>query len=469
MLFTEEDIEHLSYFNSFAEVLNTYYSFIMDNDKIRLKFEFFVGGNKVFFHKFSQSIFLLDSFDIESDSKELEFKNIIKNSEYSLKSNLSMFYSDYSDTIMPDSVVDFTIRTFVFSLKEFFENCKEWADGNDKLILFFDDVDFVSLYEDLKSVFSIINLSDKTKSEDLVNKFIVFDNRLKNLESKYFDIENVVITETNVFIENYKKKFELEIDEIIKTFKEKIYIYQYQYENNLKGEVESLNTQILDTKNSFEAICKDSEDLKKLINLKGEQLVTDHYSNKAKEEKIIYWVATLTTIGIIIFSIFLAMSSLKEYRESTDIPVASLLKDYNIQTVDRVEQIYNIAQRNALIYLILRLIISILIFSSIIYTSRVAYRAYIHMRHSENMMLKLATLRPFINQLKEEDRNQIHKDLVPDFFGKDAGMIDITNEKFKDLPTNVSAVAMKAIEQLSGNGNSSGTEKNTKNSTNGNE
>lgn len=468
MLFTEEDIEHLSYFNSFAEVLNTYYSFIMDNDKIRLKFEFLVGGNKAFFYKLSQSIFLLDSFDIGSDSKELEFKNMINSSEYSLKSNLSMFYSDYSDTIMPDSVVDFTIRTFVFSLKEFFENCKEWADDNDKLILFFGNVDFVSLYEDLKSVFSIINLSDKTKSEDLVNKFVVFDNRLKNVESKYFDIENFVITQTNVFIENYKKKFELEIDEIIKTFKEKIYIYQSQYENNLKSEVESLSAQISHTKNSFEAICKDSEDLKKLINLKGAQLVTDHYSNKAKEEKIIYWGATIATISIIFFSIFLAMSSLKEYRESTDIPVTSLLETYSIQTVDRVEQIYNIAQRNALIYLILRLIISILIFSSIIYTSRVAYRAYIHMRHSENMMLKLATLRPFINQLKEEDRNQIHKDLVPDFFGKDAGMIDTTNEKFKDLPTNVSALAAKAIEQVGNNiGVKSSTEKNDKKSEGG--
>jgi hypothetical protein len=91
------------------------------------------------------------------------------------------------------------------------------------------------------------------------------------------------------------------------------------------------------------------------------------------------------------------------------------------------------------------------------------------MRHSENMMLKLATLRPFINQLDEEDRNQIHKDLVPDYFGKDAGMVDSTNEKFKDLPANVSAVAMKAIEQISGSGSNSSTEKNGKKSEGGTE
>ncbi|MDC4685463.1 hypothetical protein NQ809_17140, partial [Acinetobacter baumannii] len=127
-----------------------------------------------------------------------------------------------------------------------------------------------------------------------------------------------------------------------------------------------------------------------------------------------------------------------------------------------IEKIFQAQQNNALTYLVLRLALSILLFSTIIYTSRVAYRAYIHMRHSENMRLKLATLRPFINQLEEEERNQVHKDLVPDYFGKDAGLVDSQGERFKDLPTNISAVAMKAIEQISGSSNSSGTEKNGK-------
>lgn len=62
------------------------------------------------------------------------------------------------------------------------------------------------------------------------------------------------------------------------------------------------------------------------------------------------------------------------------------------------------------------------------------------------MKLKLSSLRPFINQLEPDDRKQIHKDLVPDYFGKDAGMIDVAGEKFKDFPTNVSAVVMKAMD-----------------------
>ncbi|MDC4505777.1 hypothetical protein NQ775_18290, partial [Acinetobacter baumannii] len=173
---------------------------------------------------------------------------------------------------------------------------------------------------------------------------------------------------------------------------------------------------------------------------------------------------TIATFIIIILSICLALNGLNEYKRKTDVPVTTLIEKYKDQPVDKIEKIYSAAQTNALIYLVLRLIFSVLLFSSIIYTSRVAYRAYVHMRHSENMMLKLATLRPFINQLDEEDRNQIHKDLVPDYFGKDAGMVDSTNEKFKDLPANVSAVAMKAIEQISG-GSSSNEVKGKKDNT----
>ncbi len=110
----------------------------------------------------------------------------------------------------------------------------------------------------------------------------------------------------------------------------------------------------------------------------------------------------------------------------------------------------------------MRLIFSILLFLTVIYTSRIAIRAYSHWRHSENMHLKLASLRPFINQLQEEERNQIYKELVPDYFGKDAGLVDTANEKFKDLPANVSAVAIKAIEQISGGSSSGKAENNSK-------
>ena len=78
------------------------------------------------------------------------------------------------------------------------------------------------------------------------------------------------------------------------------------------------------------------------------------------------------------------------------------------------------------------------------------------------MHLKLSSLEPFITELPKEVRHEIHRELIPDYFGKDAGLVEITNEKFKDLPANVSAVAMKAIEQISVSGSNSSTERNGK-------
>ncbi|MDC4908985.1 hypothetical protein NQ998_18315 [Acinetobacter baumannii] len=69
-----------------------------------------------------------------------------------------------------------------------------------------------------------------------------------------------------------------------------------------------------------------------------------------------------------------------------------------------------------------------------------------------------------------DDITQIRKNLIPDFFGKDAGNIDSNNESFKDLPSNVSALAAKAIEQVGNNiGTKSTTEKNDKKSESGTE
>ncbi|MDH2573359.1 hypothetical protein QDT71_01680 [Acinetobacter baumannii] len=201
-----------------------------------------------------------------------------------------------------------------------------------------------------------------------------------------------------------------------------------------------------------------------MVNAKGEQEVTNYYKNKADWERFTYWFMTTLTFIIIGGAICLATLSLNDYKTKTSINIDEWSQKLKNQPIEKIEKIYELQQKNALIYLILRLVISIFLFSSIIYTSRIAYRAYIHMRHSENMRLKLATLRPFINHLDSNDKKQIHKDLIPDYFGKDAGLVDTANEKFKDLPANVSAVAMKAIEQISGSGSNSSTEKNGKKS-----
>lgn len=462
MLFNEDDKSNLIYLNKIADSINKYSDFIILSKVGTIKLNSAVGDVNNFLYLLKESILFIDNFFAKSDNKN-NYENIEEAIIY-LQSNLEAHFGLFGTSEDNKSVADVNaeqaVAVYLSYIVNFFKKIIEFEEELTDV----DDIKFLKFLAKTRRISSFLSGEVKYLVDDLNEKIRSLDNKIT-----VGGFKEVYKKDIASFLEKESVLFDKKTSNLLQNFRKDINTIQYDYENELKTKVHEMRISIDETNLNIKDTIKDYEDIKKIINLKGEQLVTDHYSDKAKEEKIVYWGATLATIGIIFFSIFLAMSSLKEYRESTDIPVNSLLETYTIQTVDRVEQIYNIAQRNALIYLILRLIISILIFSSIIYTSRVAYRAYIHMRHSENMMLKLATLRPFINQLNEEDRNQIHKDLVPDFFGKDAGMIDTTNEKFKDLPTNVSALAAKAIEQISVNGSNSSIGKNTKNPTNGSE
>ncbi len=255
--------------------------------------------------------------------------------------------------------------------------------------------------------------------------------------------------------ENESSEFKVKIDELVQRFSDELSVIRATFKLNIEDQANILKNKIETVDGDFKNTVKDFETLKKFINAKGEVEVTNHYRKKARTEWWTYWIVTILTCVIIGYSIHSALKGLDEYKLKTNTSIETMLVKYKDQPAEKIEKINDAVQRSALTYLILRLVFSLLLFSTIIYTSRIAYRAYIHMRHSENMMLKLATLRPFINQLDEAERNQIHKDLVPDYFGKDAGMVDGVNEKFKDLPANVSAVAMKAIEQIGSGGGSS--------------
>lgn len=301
-----------------------------------------------------------------------------------------------------------------------------------------------------------------TESQKYFERIVLLEENIKNLKEESNENTSFITKTVDNFILTREKEFDNQVNGFIDGLKVSLSTINNKYENEIKEKVEELSVLVKQTDQDFKSTYKDYDLLKKMVQARGEQEVTNHYENKANWERFTYWFMTTLTFIIIGGAICLATLSLNDYKAKTSINIDEWSQKLKNQPIEKIEKIYELQQKNALIYLILRLVISIFLFSSIIYTSRIAYRAYIHMRHSENMMLKLATLRPFINQLEEEDKNQIHKDLVPDYFGKDAGLVDTTNEKFKDLPANVSAVAMKAIEQISGSGSNSSTEKNNK-------
>ncbi|MFY5898690.1 hypothetical protein [Acinetobacter pittii] len=451
MLFNKDEIENLKFCGEIAEYLNDY------NEKATSS----IKSSK-------------DFFNIE-DNKPLEFfKNIIlsldgvvnricKDSEIeTIKDIFNNFCKNLKETKANYKFENF-VDSFVLDLFNFIK------DLFDNKILFDSQayglsIDYINLIKEQLIAFNNLRNSNinMIRTPTLHERVVLLEDEIKKLY-KELNISSAQIKETvDGFVLTQQDYFNDQLNSLIDNLRSSLGSIHNKYESEVKGKVENLETLIDQTDQDFKSTFNDYNQLKGLVNIKGEMLITDHYKKRAFWERITYWAMTLATFIIIILSICLALNGLNEYKEKTDMPVTTLIENYKDQPIEKIEKIYSVAQENALIYLVLRLIFSVLLFSSIIYTSRVAYRAYVHMRHSENMMLKLATLRPFINQLNEDERNQIHKDLVPDYFGKDAGMVDSSNDKFKDLPANISAVAMKAIEQISGGSSSGQTENNSK-------
>lgn len=455
MIFSDEEIKILFYCRKIAEVLNSSLpnetkELLMSNGK-KIKI-----NNVALFDQLKKIIFKIDDLlkkIFGNDLSEEKSRFIIN---YFDNFSLSSFYEVSSDN--KNIGIKYYVWDFYKFIYEFFRITYLFRNVGDSATL--DEID--SILNELHNVNQRYGLNTLENNDKLYDRVVLIEDEIKRLY-KELNISSAQIKETvDGFVLTQQDYFNDQLNSLIDSLRSSLGSIHNKYENEVKGKVENLETLINQTDQDFKSTFNDYNQLKGLVNIKGEMLITDHYKKRAFWERITYWAMTIATFIIIILSICLALNGLNEYKEKTDVPVTTLIENYKDQPIEKIEKIYSAAQENALIYLVLRLIFSVLLFSSIIYTSRVAYRAYVHMRHSENMMLKLATLRPFINQLKEDERNQIHKDLVPDYFGKDAGMVDSTNEKFKDLPANVSAVAMKAIEQISGNGSNSSTEKNNK-------
>lgn len=289
----------------------------------------------------------------------------------------------------------------------------------------------------------IDKIEEKLNKHDVNISFEV-QKHLTDMSDKYNESAKVVIEDFEGYIESFKK------DKI----------------PSITTEVEALNTQINEARAKLVGLVGSLNQYESIISENTENEISKHYAKKAKREKRAYWWATAISIAIILISLFSAWCGLNDYYHSFVIVDLSTENCKNFKDLkvcaENIKLTREATEKFGLIYLIMRLIFSFFLFLTVIYTSRIAIRAYSHWRHSENMHLKLASLRPFINDLDPTDIEQIHKDLVPDYFGKDAGLVDTANEKFKDLPANVSAVAMKAIEQISGSGSNSSTEKNNK-------
>ncbi|MFW6745568.1 hypothetical protein ACODTT_15780, partial [Acinetobacter pittii] len=310
---------------------------------------------------------------------------------------------------------------------------------------------------------------DYDEFDQINSKLIFLENKVNELENKSNINSNLFNKTMSDFFTEQKLLFDKSIIDTINSFRQGLDSIYSEYTNELVLKVSNLKFSVDNSKNEVDNLDKAIESYKSAVSTKIQNEISKHYQKKATMEMRTYWGATTFSIILILGSLGLLAWGLSDYYHDY-ISTSTCLNNENFKScVARLETIRDITKNIGISFFVMRFVFSLLLFLTVIYTSRIASRAYSHWRHSENMHLKLSSLEPFITELPKEVRHEIHRDLIPDYFGKDAGLVDTANEKFKDLPANVSAVAMKAIEQISGNGNSSSTEKNGKKSDGGTE
>lgn len=463
MLFKELEVDAFKYFKNTAEILNRYYKLNTQNFDFNNELMSLVVNNDIFFNHLKKTIFLLDTVEINGEEYE-GFKAILSNFNYRLESNLKLLYSIPGD-------FQGCVRNFINILFEYIENFRKWQFGvaraaNKPVSPVLDHIDFHELSISLSKVVGAIQKTTQLPNENINERFAVLENKYNELNELVNDINSFYEIKSLDFLDEQKQflrdKFKIEVA----SFRNEVDMVRNHYEFDI-------NIKLLRLKDDLEAAERESENLfgdlklyKSIVSDSTENEISKYYSAKAKKEKNTYWWSTGLSITIIIVSLITAWFGLSDYYHtfvSLDLSPEQCKKFPDIKScAESIKLSREISEKFGLIYLIMRLIFSILLFLTVIYTSRIAIRAYSHWRHSESMHLKLASLRPFINQLQEDERNQIHKDLVPDYFGKDAGIVETNNEKLKDFPTNMSTVAIKLIEQLPLGGSNSSTEKNIK-------
>lgn len=307
------------------------------------------------------------------------------------------------------------------------------------------EVDFKAIFDDL-----------------LLVKKEVFD-----LKAKYGEFLIDHKNATSIFIEDQREVYQGSMQNLISELNNYSREIKNKYDNEAKSEITELLKNIEKNKEEMKRLEWNIDSFQNIASTETQKEISKHYFNKAHSEKKTYWGATGVTIFLILLSLGMVGWALFDYYTNY-ISISNCVgsKDLN-SCLANLHAVREATQSFGLTFFIMRFAFSLLLFLTVIYTSRIAIRAYNHWRHSENMHLKLASLNPFIGNLDKDKRDEIHIGLVPDYFGKDSGVIEIQKDGLKDIPTNIANVAIKALEQAGGTfGGKSNTEKNNKNSTN---
>jgi len=463
MLFTRHEINTYKLYSESFEIINAIYERVgTGNTDYIPEFTFFFENDeslKLFFWDLKDGLIALHNLIYMYGTELKEHEEAVEKLNLNLR-NIKIAMITKAEYWIITSFFDALLSYFkeVFVDLRFYSRVSESSSADEK-----------KLYRVANKILNI--WADKGQS----NKLRSMENnkiRLEELEKKLSvineSIEKFEYNQTEKidnFISDARKKVSDEVLSASRNYQLEVEGFFKKVDEEVINKVEELKGKLTNTENKLSNLGIVVGNYTSIVSVEVENEFSKFYKTKAKEEKTLYYMMTFISFISIITSLRLAWLSLNKYYKSYVDPngLKETIKGLSSQEIELVHQ-------TAFLYLSLRLLISVLLFLTVIYTGRLAYRSYLHWRHSENTHLKLASLHAFIDDLPLDAKHQIRKELIPDFFGKDAGNIDGTNESFKDLPTNVSALAAKAIEQIGNNiGTKSNTEKNTKNQTGGTE
>ncbi|MGQ1349698.1 hypothetical protein ACT4VF_10685 [Acinetobacter baumannii] len=462
-LFNESDINGLYLFKNTAPLVNSiHYQFIEKNFNLYRQEVRGVDGDlqssnaidlQYLFDSIKQNIIAIDKEVFNSnynDEDKIRFRDFI----HLTNSDLVHFYEEMVISKYYQADAFLNLISIFYKLFSRISGFLKFTTVNPKLFN-----DFLKLKDD----FDVSKRSNFDNTSDYINnKIIIFENKINELENKSI-INSDLFNKAKIdFFTKQKIEYDKNFIDTLNSFRQELNSIYTEYTNELVLKVGDLKNSVKNSKAEVDNLDNAIHSYKSAVSTKIQNEISKHYQKKATMEMRTYWGATLFSILLILGSLGLLAWGLIDYYYDY-ISTSSCLTNEDFKScVTRLETIRDITKNIGISFFVMRFVFSLLLFLTVIYTSRIASRAYSHWRHSENMHLKLSSLEPFITELPKEVRHEIHRDLIPDYFGKDAGLVDTANEKFKDLPANVSAVAMKAIEQISGSGSSSSTEKNNK-------
>lgn len=295
---------------------------------------------------------------------------------------------------------------------------------------------FYSYINDKKKEIDINFVSYENKIKSVLSKYNIANDDLDDLNKSYLKVSEEVngiysrLTEINTNIFNLNNEFNKRVGEFEAELLLRAYKVEEKIRTDMVGVVENFTKELSETdlliKNELNSIQNTSQSFKDFISDEASIKLTNDYKAKALWEMRAYYFFNFMSLAIISFALYFSYSSLSDF---------AVKHNGNYTSLD-------------LTYLGIRLLFSILIFSTITFTSRLASKSYVYWKKNEGIFLRLTALKSFIADMSDTKKEEIHEKLVDVYFGKDEQDQNF-NQKMKDLPNNITQLLGKVVEQTS--------------------